>query len=249
MLVDAHCHIHESSYPLNQHEVLEQARQVGVEKMICVGTTLKSSQEAIEFTKDKPGLFASIGVHPHDTKDGVVGLELLAKQSDKIVAVGEIGLDYYYSHSPRDIQIKELESQLQLAVELNLPVIFHVRDAFNDFWPVFDNFSNVRGVLHSFTDNQENLERALSRGLYIGVNGISTFTKEASQIEMFRSIPLERTLLETDAPFLTPSPFRGKVNTPSMVSEVAKQYALSHGVAFDDVCSQTTINAETLFKI
>ena len=249
MLIDTHCHIHESSYSLDQNEVLELAHQAGVAKMICVGTSLESSREAVEFTKDKTGLYASIGVHPHDSKDGTTGLDLLARESNKVVAVGEIGLDYYYSHSPREVQIGELENQLQLAQTLHLPVIFHVREAFEDFWPIFDNFSNLKGVLHSFTDSQINAEKALSRGLYIGVNGISTFTKDERQIEMFKNIPLENTLLETDAPFLTPSPFRGKVNMPSMVSEVAKSYAASHGVAFDDVCTQTTINAETLFKI
>lgn len=249
MLIDTHCHIHEPSYPLDQDEVIHVAHDAGVKKMICVGTSMESSLQAIEFAKNREGLFASIGVHPHDSKDGTNGLEQLISQSDKIVAIGEIGLDYYYSHSPRDVQIQELENQLQLATKFHLPVIFHVREAFDDFWPIINNFSQLTGVLHSFTDSQMNLEKALSRGLYIGINGISTFTKDASQIEMFNNVPLERTLLETDAPFLTPSPFRGKVNTPSMVSEVAKHYAVSHGVTLESVCEQTTTNAKTLFKL
>ena len=249
MLIDTHCHIHEPSYPLDQDEVIHVAYDAGVKKMICVGTSMESSLQAIEFAKNREGLFASIGVHPHDSKDGTNGLEQLISQSDKIVAIGEIGLDYYYSHSPRDVQIQELENQLQLATKFHLPVIFHVREAFDDFWPIINNFSQLTGVLHSFTDSQMNLEKALSRGLYIGINGISTFTKDASQIEMFNNVPLERTLLETDAPFLTPSPFRGKVNTPSMVSEVAKHYAVSHGVTLESVCEQTTTNAKTLFKL
>jgi len=249
MLIDTHCHIHEPSYPLEQDEVIHVAHESGVKKMICVGTSMESSQQAVEFTKNREGLFASIGVHPHDSKDGTNGLEQLISQSDKIIAIGEIGLDYYYSHSPRDVQIQELENQLQLATKVHLPVIFHVREAFDDFWPIINNFSQLTGVLHSFTDSQMNLEKALSRGLYIGINGISTFTKNASQIEMFNNVPLERTLLETDAPLLTPSPFRGKVNTPSMVSEVAKHYAVSHGVTLESVCEQTTTNAKTLFKL
>lgn len=249
MLIDTHCHIHEPSYPLDQDEVIHVAYDAGVKKMICVGTSMESSLQAIEFAKNREGLFASIGVHPHDSKDGTNGLEQLISQSDKIVAIGEIGLDYYYSHSPRDVQIQELENQLQLATKFHLPVIFHVREAFDDFWPIINNFSQLTGVLHSFTDSQMNLEKALNKDLYIGVNGISTFTKDASQIEMFNNVPLERTLLETDAPFLTPSPFRGKVNTPSMVSEVAKHYAVSHGVTLESVCEQTTTNAKTLFKL
>lgn len=249
MLIDTHCHIHESSYPLDADEVLDEARHNEVGKLICVGTSLESSRQALAFAENRDGVFASIGVHPHDSKDGTSGLSKLIGQSKKIVAVGEIGLDYYYSHSSRDVQIRELENQLQVALDNNLPVIFHVRDAFDDFWPIFDNFSQIRGVLHSFTDNRSSANRALERGLFIGINGISTFTKNTDQIELFKSIPLEKTLFETDAPFLTPSPFRGKVNRPSLVSEVARQYAASRAVDFDAVCAQTTINAEKLFSI
>jgi TatD DNase family protein len=197
MLIDTHCHIHESSYPLSIEEVVTRASEAGVHKMICVGTNEQSSRDALRLAHAKPAVYAAIGVHPHDTIRGWGAIETLA--SDDIVAIGEIGLDYFYAHSPRSVQITALESQLQTAMSHNLPVIFHVREAFDDFWPIFDNFPRIRGVLHSFTDTQINRDAALTRGLSIGVNGISVFTKDRTQQALFASIPLASLLLETDS--------------------------------------------------
>lgn len=248
MLVDTHCHIHEPSYPLDAAEVMQRANEAGVVQFICVGTSEKSSHEAIVFAGKHANAFASIGVHPHDTKDGWEGIRSLAG-SPHVVAVGEIGLDYYYTHSPRDLQIMALEGQLDFALKHNLPVIFHVRDAFDDFWPIFDNFPGLRGELHSFTDSALHLEEALRRGLYIGVNGISTFTKDEKQQEMFRRIPLNHMLLETDAPFLTPVPLRGKINEPAFVKYVAEYHSGQRNVSFEEIAAQTTANARALFAL
>ena len=216
--------------------------------MLCVGTSVKSSQEAIEFAEAKANCYASIGVHPHDTKDGY-DITTLATQSSNVVAVGEIGLDYFYGHSPKEIQIAALKAQIEVALQHKLPIIFHVRDAFDDFWPIFDSYSGIRGVLHSFTDSQQNMQRAIDKGLYIGVNGISTFTKDPVQQAMFDAIPLDRILLETDAPFLTPVPFRGKVNEPALVSAVAQHHASRRGISLEEVADATTTNAHALFAL
>jgi TatD DNase family protein len=252
-LVDTHCHIHESSYPLDQQETLEHAREASVTQMICVGTSEKSSEEAVAFAQTHDGVYASIGVHPHDTKDGWGKLKRLAAPRvvthNKLIAVGEVGLDYFYTHSPREVQIEALEVQIDLALRYDLPIIFHVREAFEDFWPIFDNFRGIRGELHSFTDTAEHLEQGLARGLYIGVNGISTFTKDDKQRAVFASIPLEKLLLETDAPFLTPAPFRGKVNEPAFVKQIAEFHAGIRNVPFDRVADTTTANAQTLFNL
>lgn len=250
MLVDTHCHIHESTYPLDVAQTLQNATTAGVTKMICVGTSEVSSRDAVKFATGKPNVYASIGVHPHDTKDGYGEVAVLAEADmSKIVAVGEIGLDYFYTHSPREVQIEALQVQLQVAITHNLPVIFHAREAFDDFWPIFDNFHGIRGVLHSFTDSQANLEEGLKRGLYVGVNGISTFTKDVQQQKMFAALPLERMLLETDAPFLTPVPFRGKVNEPAFVRNVADYHATIRGMSVDQIASITTTNANALFAL
>jgi TatD DNase family protein len=294
-LVDTHCHIHESSYPLDADETVERARHAGVTQMICVGTNEQSSEEAIAFVQNWDGMYASIGVHPHDTKDGWGKLETLAVSSrfvaaankhlqpehkatpgpdfvpgakplvssgsgkgereairladNKLVAVGEIGLDYFYTHSPREVQIKALEGQIDLALRHDLPIIFHVREAFDDFWPIFDNFKGIRGELHSFTDSAVNLEQGLKRGLYIGVNGISTFTKSDEQRALFAAIPLEKLLLETDAPFLTPAPFRGKVNEPAFVKQIAEFHAGIRNVSTENIADVTTANAQALFNL
>lgn len=255
MLIDTHCHIHEADYPLDIDEVIAHAHESGVAKMICVGTNEESSRLAVEFAASHKGFYATVGVHPHDTKDGwekIAGLlkgNTAAAAGSQIVAVGEIGLDYFYTHSPREVQIKALEAQIDLALRHNLPINFHVREAFDDFWPIVDNFSGIRGVLHSFTDNQANLSEGLKRGLLIGVNGISTFTKDENQRQMFASIPIDKLVLETDAPFLTPNPFRGKVNEPAFVKNVAEFHASIRNMSLSEISAITTANATALFAL
>lgn len=246
MLVDTHCHIHEANYPLDIGDTLTRARHAGVNQLICVGTSQQSSREAAMFAAQHEHVYAAIGVHPHETKDGWSEITELAPAA---IAVGEIGLDYFYTHSPREVQIQALEAQIQLALDHNLPIIFHAREAFDDFWPIFDNFRGIRGELHSFTDTQLNLDEALKRDLYIGVNGISTFTKDPAQRAMFATIPLEKLLLETDAPFLTPVPFRGKVNEPAFVRNVAEHQATIRELPLEQIAAVTTANAHALFAL
>ena len=249
MLVDTHCHIHDANYPLDIGDVLKRAHHAGVNQMVCVGTSEQSSQRALDFAKNHEHLYAAIGVHPHDTKEGYAAIGQLLAAAEKPVAIGEIGLDYFYTHSPRELQIKALETQLDLARQYDLPVIFHVREAFDDFWPIFDNFPGLRGVLHSFTDTQLNVDQALARDLLIGVNGISTFTKDEAQRAMFAHLPLDRVLLETDAPFLTPVPYRGTVNEPAFVRNVAEFHAHIRNVDLDTVAEATSANARALFAL
>lgn len=261
MFVDTHCHIHEANYP-DAGEALVRARKSGVEKVVCVGTDTVTSREAAEFAQNHEKVWASVGVHPHDTKDGWDTISELLKQhgnrvlreiqggervDSKIIAIGEIGLDYFYTHSLRQTQIAAFEAQLQMAVDTHLPVIFHVREAFDDFWPIFRNFPGITGVLHSFTDSVENMQKAVSEELFIGVNGISTFAKDKQ--EMWQAIPLEKMLLETDAPFLTPVPYRGKVNEPAFVRNVAEYHANARGVELEHLARATSANASTLFSI
>ena len=249
MLVDTHCHIHDANYPLDIGDVLKRAHHAGVNQMVCVGTSEQSSQRALDFAKNHEHLYAAIGVHPHDTKEGYAAIGQLLAAAEKPVAIGEIGLDYFYTHSPRELQIKALETQLDLARQYDLPVIFHVREAFDDFWPIFDNFPGLRGVLHSFTDTQLNVDQAFARNLLIGVNGISTFTKDEAQRAMFADLPLDRVLLETDAPFLTPAPYRGTVNEPAFVRNVAEFHAHIRNVDLDTVAAATSANARALFAL
>lgn len=251
ILTDTHCHIHEASYQ-DSVAALERARAAGVARLICVGTDEQSSLEAVTFASQHDEVWASVGLHPHDAKTGpkaVDSLEALLKNDPqgKIVAIGECGLDYFYTHSPRQDQIPMLEAQLQLALDHDRPVIFHVREAFDDFWPIFDRFPGLRGVLHSFTDDMSNLEQGFTRGLFVGVNGISTFTKDEKQKAMYASIPVNKLLLETDAPFLTPVPLRGKVNEPAFITHVAHHLANLQAINLEELSRATERNATQLF--
>lgn len=251
-LIDSHCHIHEADFfpdLQDQQAVYQRAIDARV-AMLCVATSEHAADEAITFASSHGSAWAVLGVHPHAAKEGCgrVG-ELLAKKHEKVVGIGEIGLDYYYNNSPREMQIGVLEQQLQWAIDYDLPVSFHVREAFSDFWPIFDNFPGIRGVLHSFTDSQANLDAGFARGLYVGINGISTFTKDTRQQQMYADIPIEKILLETDAPFLTPAPLRGRMNEPSFVGRVAEHAAAVRGLSVEVVAHITTDNTRRLFAI
>jgi TatD DNase family protein len=251
---DTHCHIHSLGYgepSIKLSTAIQNAKLAGVTKLICVGCNEKDSQLAVDFASKHGNIWASVGLHPHDTKRGQPALNKLASLciNPNVVAVGECGLDYFYNHSGKQDQAKALHFQIQLAIEHNLPMIFHVRDAFDDFWPIFDQYQGVRGVVHSFTASRNQLEQCLARGLYIGLNGIITFTKNSSQLEVAKTIPLQKLLLETDAPFLTPIPLRGTVNEPRNMVLTADFLAKLRLDSRLEIANQTTANAQTLFGI
>lgn len=260
MLIDTHCHIHESDYPISAEDVIKHAHDASVMKMICIGTNVADSQLALDFASKHDGVFASVGIHPHYATDGIDGLNRLIdsansnKHQQKLVAIGEIGLN---CHNPNDppinLQIKILKQQIELALKYDLPIIFHVRGAYDDFWEVFDSFKSgkkqIRGVLHCFNDTIENAEKGLKRGLYIAINGISTFTKDENQKEMFAKIPLDKLIFETDAPYLSPTPFRGKINEPAYIKNIAEYNSIIHQITFDKIADITTANAKKLFNI
>lgn len=268
-LVDTHCHIHEAVSAAGDDEFVQQkwakggftspdvlireAAQAGVGQLLCVGTTLRDSQMAVELAGKQPNCYASVGIHPHEAKDHLekevqASFAALATEK-KVVAIGEIGLDYYYNHSPKADQIKILEFQLDLAVKHGLPCIFHVREAFSDFWAVYDQYKGLPGVIHSFSSNTHDLEDILSRGLYVGLNGIMTFTKDPKQLEAARAVPLDRLLLETDAPFLTPAPHRGTICQPKHMVSTAEFLADLRGESLESVAQATTNNARRLFGL
>lgn len=245
---DTHCHIHQDDYPLDAEEVLARATQKDIKRLICVGVDEQSSREAIDFAAKHTNTWASVGVHPHEARYGIEGIKNLIKKP-KVIAVGECGLDYFYTHSSKEDQIEALEQQIDLAISHNLPLIFHVREAFDDFWPILNNFKDVKGVLHSFTGTMEDMQEGLRRNLFFGINGISTFTKDEAQQKMFAAIPLEKIMLETDAPFLTPKQHRGKKNEPAFTLLVAEHLAKSRNISLEELSKITEKNVHTLFGI
>lgn len=269
-LTDTHCHIHEAIEHFtgksetrdrwqkdkkigSPDEIIADAKKDGVTRLICVGTTLADSELAVEFVADRDGCWASIGIHPHEANQH----EEKAQQDafaalagkPKVVAVGECGLDYFYSHSPKESQVKLLEFQMEVALKSNLPMIFHVREAFEDFWPIFDAHPGIKGVIHSFSATTKELDQILNRGLYVGLNGIMTFTKNAEQLAAAKAVPLDRLVIETDAPFLTPVPFRGTICEPKHVRVTAQFLADLRGETFDVFANSTTQNAQLLFGV
>lgn len=270
-LVDTHCHIQSAGLEsggeritrelwskapdLTGDAMVRSAAEAGVTRLMCVGCDLEDSRLAIDFASRHKGCRASVGIHPHEAKDYLGGekarqFAALVK-SPEAAAVGECGLDYHYAHSPKADQLKVLRFQIELALDAGLPLIFHIREAFDDFWPVFDSYAGggIRGVVHSFTDSVANLEKAVERGLYVGVNGIATFAKDQGQLEAYKSVPLDNLVLETDAPFLTPTPYRGTINEPKRLGAVADFLADLRGEERLDLAKATTRNARKLFGI
>lgn len=258
-LVDTHCHIHDSEFfdAGSAELAYQKAVESGVDMMLLVATSLESSRAATEFAHSHPEhSWASIGIHPHEALNLKVDMEslrsILSKMADdkKVIAVGECGFDFYYNDRSKALQSQGqlLEVQLQVASDHGLPVSFHVREAFDDFWPVFDNFPNIKGVLHSFTDRQKHVDKALSRGLLFGINGISTFTSHSWQRDLYRGLPIENIILETDSPFLTPVPRRGTINTPENVIYITNFMAELRGEDAGYIAEVTTKNARKLFE-
>ena len=267
--VDTHCHIHEAIALAGDESVgskwleagiedpqvlINSAVAAGVTQLICVGTSVESSEGAAALADSSSNCWASIGIHPHEAKKYINDSKKLQQfrnltKKPRVVAIGECGLDYYYTHSPKNDQEKLFRFQLEAALEQDLPLIFHVREAFGDFWKVFDEYKGLRGVVHSFSANRKELDQILERGLYVGLNGITTFTSRQDQLEAAQSVPLDRLLLETDAPFLTPVPFRGKICEPKYLVMTAEFLAGLRGETLEELAAATSQNAAELFKL
>lgn len=256
--VDTHCHIHFRDYELDEVEVLQAAADAGVNRLMCVGCTLTDSKLAVEMARKHKNIWATIGLHPHEGSEYVNDVVALQQfhdlaSSPKVVAIGETGLDYHYMHSTKEDQEKLLRFQLDIAVKYDLPLVFHIREAFDDFWKIFDEYQRegfkLRGVAHSFSAGRKELDQVLDHGLHVGLNGIMTFTKDQSQLEAAKAVPIEKLLLETDAPFLTPSPYRGTICQPKHVRTTAEFLSQLRGEPLAELAQQTTQNAIKLFGL
>ena len=256
MLIDSHAHIQGKEYAGEVEAVIARAREAGVEKIIAVGGAgdMSSNTEAVGLAKCFPGVYATVGMHPHDAKD--VGAEELQEikslaAEPKVVAVGETGLDYYYNHSPREVQRRVFGQFIQLARETDLPVVVHERDAAQDVADLLrsEGAGKLRGVIHCFTGDYEAACAYLDLGLYLSFAGIITFKNAEALRDVVRNVPLERMLVETDSPYLAPVPHRGKRNEPAYVRYVAETVARVKGLSLEDVAHVTTQNVRQLFGV
>ncbi len=250
-LVDTHAHLDFPQFDEDRAAVIRRARKAGIIAIVNIGVDLPSSRAAIALAEQHDFVYAAVGVHPHDAKTvtshTLDALRTLAQHS-KVVAIGEIGLDYYRDLSPRSVQRRAFVAQLELASELGLPVVIHDRDAHDDVLTTLQSWSG-QGVVHSYSAGPEQLEEMLALGFYVGISGPVTFPKAERLRAVAAQVPLERLVVETDCPYLTPVPYRGKRNEPAYVRYVAEQIALARQVAPQAIAQATTQNAQRLFGI
>lgn len=256
MLVDSHCHLNFNTFDADRAEVLARASTAGVAAVINPGINLENSQDVVALAEKTPHVYAAIGFHPNDAlkfdEAALAQLHRLAGQP-KVVAIGEIGLDYYWDESPRPVQLEVFERQLALAKELAKPVIIHQREAAADTMAILRRWGAGQQhpglVLHSFSGNQAMAEEAVALGFYIGISGPVTFKNARDLPGIVAAVPANRLLVETDAPFLTPHPYRGKRNEPAYVKLVAERVAALKGLSLAEMSRVLTENTVTLFRL
>jgi TatD DNase family protein len=255
-LIDSHAHIQGKEYAGEAEAVISRAREAGVEKIIVVGGAgdLSSNQAAVALADCYENLYATVGMHPHDAKD--VGEEELEKLQElttrpKVIAVGETGLDFYYNHSPHGMQRNIFTRFIRMARETGLPLVVHERDAHKDVAEFLrrEGAGKINGVIHCFTGDYEAARNYLDLGFYLSFTGIITFKNAQPLREVLRKVPLERMFVETDSPYLTPVPYRGKRNEPAYVRFVAETIAKIKDLTIDEVARVTTQNVRELFRI
>jgi len=249
--IDTHCHL--DILESTPEETIIEAKQAGVQRMVTIAVDEPSLDFVSSTVQEFPAVYGSVGFHPHDasklTKSLLQKIRQLAEEQHKLIAIGEIGLDYHYMNSPAEIQQQAFRKQLQLAVELNLPVILHSREAETDTLNILQEFPvPSHGVAHSFTSSIEMARTLVEMGWYLGINGIVTFKNAEDLRKVVRWLPLERLLLETDSPFLAPIPFRGKPNKPAHIPAIATFIAELREISLEELAQQTTANAQRLFN-
>ncbi|MFN3422695.1 MAG: TatD family hydrolase [Armatimonadota bacterium] len=258
MLFDSHAHLNHPKFNGDWQEALKRAKTEGVGAVLNVGYDIPSSERAVrqclEAPEDAAKLFASVAVHPHDAKvwNEKVADELLKlAKHPSVVAIGEIGLDFHYDLSPRDAQFRAFAEQLEIASQLNLPVVLHIREAHKEALEIVRSFNaSFCGVAHCFTGTWEEAKAWLDLGFYIGITGIVTFERKAENVkEVAAKVPLDKMLIETDAPYLAPVPYRGKRNEPAFLSFIARTISELRRASLDEVSAITCQNAIALFGL
>lgn len=254
MLFDSHAHLDASRFKNDLPEVLDRAKQAGVELIMNPGADYESSMNAVKLADSYDFIYAAVGIHPHDADsldDMMLALIKKMAKHPKVKAIGEIGLDYHYDHSPRDVQRFWFRKQLQLAKELNLPVIIHDREANQDVFDILreENAFETGVLLHCYSGSAELARQYVKLGAYISIAGPVTFKNARKTVEVVEAIDIDRLLIETDSPYLTPHPYRGKRNESAYVEHVARKIAEIKNMSYEAVCEATMNNAKKYFKI
>jgi TatD DNase family protein len=254
MLIDSHAHLEMRDFDQDRDRVIARALEAGVSHIITVATTIPDVRKALAIAQRNESVFVAVGIHPHEVKDISAGdydeLRSLAKEK-KVVAFGEIGLDFYRYHSPREVQLTRFRELLRLGKDLGLPIVLHAREAHEDLLNILREEGNGRwkGVFHCFSGDYDLAREVLRMGFLLSIPGTVTFKKSLTQQEVVRRVPLEKILLETDCPYLAPEPYRGKRNEPAFLRNTAQKVASLKGLSFEDVARITSLNAKLLFGV
>lgn len=249
-MIDSHCHL--EMFEGKEEEIIKRAYDAGVTSIITISSDKESIDQAIKIAEKYLMVYAAIGIHPHDAiqlDDKVLQNIFEKSRHPKVIAIGEIGLDYHYNHSPRDVQINAFKSQLKLAKQIGLPVIVHSREAFEDTYNILKESQVKRGVMHCFSGNVYQAKKFIEVGFFISISGVVTFSNANKIKEVAVFVPDENIILETDAPYLAPEPMRGKKNEPAYLVYIAEALAKLRGVTLEDIDRITTVNIKRLFKI
>ncbi len=253
MLFDTHVHMNDPAFDADRDELIASFPEKGVALAMNVGCSLNSSYDAIALAEKFPHIYAAVGTHPdaaNEVNEEVIEIyRKLCKLHPKVKAIGEIGLDYYYEDIPRDIQKKAFALQLELARELDLPVVVHERDAHDDGMTMIKQFPTVKGVFHCYSGSAEMARQLVKLGWYIGFTGVLTFKNARKAVETAKAIPLDRIVIETDCPFMSPEPFRGKRNDPTRVYRMAEALAEIRGISVEEAENATFENGKRLYRI
>ena len=252
MIFETHAHLNDPAFDEDRESLILGLPQKGIEAVMNVGCCLESSGDCIALAEKYPFVYASVGSHPDsadEVNEAVIEKYRRMAGHPKVLAIGEIGLDYYYETIPREIQQKAFRMQMELAKELDMPVIVHERNAHDDGMRIVKEFSGVTGVFHCYSGSAEMARQLVNMGWYIGFTGVLTFKNARKAIEVASSIPLDRIVLETDCPYMSPEPFRGKRNDPGYLYRMAERLAQIRGISVEEVHAVTTENAKRLYRL
>ncbi len=251
VLIDSHAHVNLPQFERDRAAVIERAWDAGLVGLVNIGTSVRTSRESVALAQEHDRIYATVGIHPHEaessTSETLGELRSLARY-DKVVAIGEIGLDYYRDYSPRAVQRQAFRDQLALASEVRLPVVIHSRDAHEDLLGILSDWKGT-GVLHTYAAGLKHLDQVVEMGFFIGISGPITYDHAAELRNVVRAAPLERLLVETDCPYLAPNPQRGKRNEPAYVAWVAQAIAQARRESVERIARETTDNARRLFAL
>ena len=252
MLFDTHAHLNDPAFDEDREELMAGLADKGVGLVMNAGCSLQSSKDIIQMAEVYPWLYASVGSHPDsadEVNEAVIEEYRKLCRHEKVKAIGEIGLDYYYEDIPREIQKNAFRMQMALAQELDMPVIIHEREAHDDGMRIVKEFPKVKGVFHCYSGSAEMARQLVNMGWYIGFTGVLTFKNARKAVETAAAIPLDRIVLETDCPFMAPEPFRGKRNDPGYLPKMAEKLAEIRGISVEEAIAVTTENAKRLYRI